>query len=187
MTMGGSLVGYWFILGGARSGKSRYAEEQAAWLAEHTSWPVVYLATGIVTDTEMQVRIASHQQRRPSHWTTIEEPTDVANWLDHRQEPAVVLLDCLSLLLNNWMYAGLTDEAIAHHSDGLGRALETFPYGLVVVSNEVGQGIVPESALARRYRDALGCLNQRVARAAEHIVWMVAGCPVDVRKLGPQW
>ncbi|NMP23889.1 bifunctional adenosylcobinamide kinase/adenosylcobinamide-phosphate guanylyltransferase [Sulfobacillus sp. DSM 109850] len=181
------VVGYSFILGGARSGKSRYAEERASLLAEQTSWPVVYLATGTVTDSEMQIRIAAHQHNRPAHWTTIEEPVDVAQWLDQRQAPAVVLLDCLSLLLNNWMYAGLTDEAIAHRSDALGRALEAFRYGLVVVSNEVGQGIVPEYALARRYRDALGRLNQQVARTAEHVIWMVAGRPVDVRKLGPEW
>ena len=185
--VGMCVVGYSFILGGARSGKSRYAEERASLLAEQTSWPVVYLATGTITDSEMQVRITAHQHNRPAHWTTIEEPMEVAQWLDQRQAPAVVLLDCLSLLLNNWMFAGLTDEAIAHRSEALGRALETFRYGLVVVSNEVGQGIVPEYPSARRYRDALGRLNQQVARTAEHVMWMVAGLPVDVRKLGPQW
>lgn len=188
MMMGGMCVmGYAFILGGARSGKSRYAEERASLLAQKTAWPVVYLATGTVTDSEMQIRIAAHQHNRPAHWTTIEESMDVAQWLEQRQAPAIVLLDCLSLLLNNWMYAGLTDEAIIHRSDALGRALEDFRYGLVVVSNEVGQGIVPESPLARRYRDALGRLNQRVARTAEQVIWMVAGLPVDVRKLGPEW
>jgi adenosylcobinamide kinase/adenosylcobinamide-phosphate guanylyltransferase len=85
------------------------------------------------------------------------------------------------------MFARLTDASIAQRTAELGRSLQTFQYGLVVVSNEVGQGIVPESSLARRYRDALGELNQRVAQAAEHVVWMVAGLPVDVRKLGPQW
>ncbi|NMP23692.1 bifunctional adenosylcobinamide kinase/adenosylcobinamide-phosphate guanylyltransferase [Sulfobacillus sp. DSM 109850] len=181
------LVGYSFILGGARSGKSRYAEERVALLAGRTSEPVVYLATGIVTDQEMRDRIAIHQQNRPSHWLTVEEPMDVARWLDERQEPAIVLLDCLSLLLNNWIYAGLTDAAIEHRIGGLCRSLEAFRYDLVVVSNEVGQGIVPEYPLARRYRDALGRLNQQVARAAEHVIWMVAGLPLDVRKLGPEW
>ncbi len=180
-------MGYLLILGGARSGKSRYAEDRASRIAEQTSWPVVYLATGTVTDQEMQDRIAIHQHNRPAHWTTVEEPLDVARWLDERQAPAVVLVDCLSLLLNNWMHAGLTDEALEHRSHGLCRAFEAFRYGLVVVSNEVGQGIVPEYLLARRYRDALGRLNQQTARTAEHVIWMVAGLPVDVRKLRPEW
>jgi adenosylcobinamide kinase/adenosylcobinamide-phosphate guanylyltransferase len=187
MIGGMSTVGYLFILGGARSGKSGYAEERASVMAQGRSWPVVYLATATATDPEMQARIAAHQQRRPARWTTVEEPMDVAGWLDRHHTPVVVILDCLSLLLNNWMFARLTDASIAQRTAELGRSLQTFQYGLVVVSNEVGQGIVPESSLARRYRDALGELNQRVAQAAEHVVWMVAGLPVDVRKLGPQW
>ncbi|PSR21545.1 MAG: bifunctional adenosylcobinamide kinase/adenosylcobinamide-phosphate guanylyltransferase [Sulfobacillus acidophilus] len=186
--MGGmGIVGYVFILGGSRSGKSRYAEERACELAQRTAWPVVYLATGTVTDAEMQARILGHQRRRPAHWTTVEEPMEVAHWLDRCQAPTVVLLDCLSFLLNNWMFAGLNDQVIAQRMAALARSLQTFQYGLVVVSNEVGQGIVPESSLARRYRDALGSLNQKVAQMADHVIWMVAGLPVDIRKLGPQW
>ncbi len=181
------MVGYSFILGGARSGKSRYAEGQASRLAEQMTWPVIYLATGTVTDEEMKDRIEIHQRNRPVHWTTVEEPMEVARWLDQRQAPAVVLLDCLSLLLNNWMYAGLADDAVAYRIGELGQAFEAFRYGLVVVSNEVGQGIVPESSLARRYRDTLGRLNQHVAQTADRVIWLVAGLPVDVRKLEPEW
>lgn len=179
-------MGYSFILGGARSGKSRYAEERASMLAARAGWPVVYVATATATDHEMQQRIAVHQQNRPRGWFTVEEPLNVVHWLREGHAPAVVVLDCLSLLVNNWMYAGWDDGVIGQRGQELSEALEDYPYGLVVVSNEVGQGIVPEYPLARRYRDALGRLNQRVAGTAELVVWMVAGLPVDVRKCAPE-
>ena len=178
-------MGYTFILGGARSGKSRYGEEQALAMAKATSWPVTYLATGVVTDEEMQERIALHRQSRPSEWRTVEEPLRVARWLNEQSAPRVVLLDCLTLLLSNWFFDNADDAEISQRGDEFCQALSDFKYGLFVVSNEVGQGIVPNNGLARRYRDAMGRLNQQVARGAEKVIWMVAGLPVDVRKLAP--
>ncbi len=186
MMRGGTcVVGHTLILGGARSGKSRFAEETALQLSRETSQPVVYIATATVTDSEMKNRIEAHQTRRPVEWTTVEESMDVVQELEQRREPAIVVLDCLSLLLNNWMFAGLEDSVLAARIEALGRTFESFRHPLLVVSNEVGQGIVPENSLARRYRDQLGTMNQRVARTAEHVVWMVAGIPVELQKRAP--
>lgn len=180
-------MGYSLILGGARSGKSHFAEERALAISEATSCPVVYVATGIVTDNEMAHRIALHRHDRPNHWKTVEEPVEVAAWLNQQETPSVVVLDCLSMLLNNWMFARPTDETvIATRSLELCVALSAYQHPLIIVSNEVGQGIVPEHRLAREYRDALGRLNQRVARDAADVIWMLAGLPIDVRRLAPQ-
>lgn len=181
------VVGHTLILGGARSGKSRFAEESALQLSRETSRPVVYIATATATDHEMKSRIEAHQHRRPVDWTTVEESMDVVSQLEQRCDPVIIVLDCLSLLLNNWMFAGEEDTVLAHRIEALGRAFESFRHPLLVVSNEVGQGIVPDNSLARRYRDQLGTMNQRIARTAEHVVWMVAGIPVDVQKLAPKW
>jgi len=181
-------MGYLLILGGARSGKSRWAEERAQAIAQTTALPVVYLATGLSTDPEMAERIQRHQASRPAEWTTVEEPVAVAQWLGSLRTPSIVLLDCLSFLLNNWMFTHPDDPAwIARQITDLARAFGAFPHPLLVVSNEVGQGIVPEHALARWYRDELGRLNQLAARDAETVIWMVAGLPVDVKRMAPKW
>ncbi len=180
-------MSYSLILGGARSGKSRYAEARAATLSRQTGWPVIYLATATVTDAEMAHRIAQHQAERPGSWTTIEEDMDVGDWLHQHVEPAIVLLDCVSLLLNNWMFAhsDQNDDTWAYRPTQFYEALLAFPYPVVVVSNEVGQGIVPDNALARQYRDALGRFNQQLASTADLVIFMIAGLPVDLRKVAP--
>lgn len=175
------------ILGGARSGKSRYAETRAQTLADQSGLPVVYLATATIEDGEMATRIHAHQVRRPHTWTTVEESIDLASLLTSNTKPAIVIVDCLSLLLSNWMLLPNPESSLLERQTQLLQALSAYPYPLLVVTNETGQGIVPDNALARRYRDELGLLNQAVARIADTVLWMVAGLPVDVRRLSPQW
>lgn len=176
-----------FITGGARSGKSFYAQDRAhQWSDEH-GLPVTYVATATAGDPEMVDRIARHQATRPTHWATVEEPEDPVRILGSLTTPTIVIVDCLSLLLSNWMLREPSDAWLLERQSELVAALETFGPPVFVVSNEVGQGIVPMNALARRYRDQLGLFNQRVAKAADRVIWMVSGLPVDVRASAPQW
>jgi adenosylcobinamide kinase / adenosylcobinamide-phosphate guanylyltransferase len=161
------------VLGGARSGKSRYAEGLIASLPP----PWTYIATAEALDSEMAARIAAHRARRGERWTTREAPRELTEALAVQGiAPAVV--DCLTLWLSNLMLADLdVDAEIAHLEDTLRRSMAH----LVLVSNEVGFGIVPDNALARRFRDLQGSLNQRIAACADRVVLMVAGLPVIVK------
>jgi adenosyl cobinamide kinase/adenosyl cobinamide phosphate guanylyltransferase len=162
-----------FVIGGARSGKSRYAEALIAALPP----PWVYLATAQALDAEMTARIDQHRARRGAGWTTVEAPRDLAAALAaHRGTP--MLVDCLTLWLSNVMLAGIDIEPeIAR----LEHALADASAPVVLVANEVGFGIVPENALARRFRDLQGLLNQRIAAGADRVVLMVAGLPLVVK------
>lgn len=162
------------MLGGARSGKSRHAEA----LVTACPAPWLYLATGQALDDEMQARITEHRARRGTGWRTKETPLDLAAALDAAPEGWPVLVDCLTLWLTNVMLAGRdTDADAARLAETLAR-----PRGpWVVVANEVGLGIVPDNALGRRFRDAAGWLNQRVAAAADAVVLTVAGLPLQVK------
>ena len=162
------------VLGGARSGKSRHAEA----MIEAFPAPWLYRATGQAFDTEMRQRIDAHRARRGANWQVRETPLDLAAALDAAPEGHPVLVDCLTLWLSNVMLADRDAEAdSARLAATLGR-----PRGpWVVVANEVGLGIVPDNALARRFRDAAGWLNQRVAAAADAVVLMVAGLPLQVK------
>ena len=161
------------VLGGARSGKSRYAEG----LIAATPPPWIYVATAQALDAEMKERIAVHRARRGSNWRTTEAPHDIAAALSaHPTTP--ILLDCLTLWLSNRM---LADADIAAESERLERALRERTAPVFVVANEVGAGIVPDNALARRFRDQQGLLNQRIAALADLVVLMVAGLPVHVK------
>ena len=159
------------VLGGARSGKSRHAEGLVTCLPP----PWTYLATAQAWDDEMRARIDAHRARRSPGWLTVETPLDLAGAL-HREGP--VLVDCLTLWLTNVMLAGRDVEA-----DGaaLEAALLAREAPTVVVSNEVGLGIVPDNALSRRFRDAAGVLHQRLAARADDVLLMVAGLPVRVK------
>lgn len=165
------------VLGGARSGKSRRAEQ----LALAHEGPVVYVATApeLPDDDEWNARIAAHRERRPRAWTTRETPLDLATTLEAEcQHGTFVLVDCLTLWLSNWMHAGrATSQAI----DGLEKALAPSQANVVLVSNEVGGGIVPDTSSGRAFRDAQGVLNQRVAALAENVELMVAGLPLVVK------
>ena len=162
------------VLGGARSGKSRHAESVVTALPA----PWVYIATGEPHDNEMAARIAEHRARRGAEWQTIEAPRDLAGALAAVPAGGAVLVDCLTLWLANVMLAGADVEAdIAL----LERALVERKGPVVLVTNEVGLGIVPENALARRFRDTAGRLNQRLAVLADRVVLLVAGIPMKVK------
>jgi adenosylcobinamide kinase/adenosylcobinamide-phosphate guanylyltransferase len=162
------------VLGGARSGKSRYAES----LLTAAPPPWIYVATAQPDDAEMADRIALHKARRARGWQTHEAPHDLAAAVGTPPNNAPMLIDCLTLWLSNRM---LADADIEQETDALAAALAHRASPIVLVSNEVGAGIVPENALARRFRDAQGQLNQRVAAHASTVVLMVAGLPITVK------
>ncbi|MGQ0456697.1 MAG: bifunctional adenosylcobinamide kinase/adenosylcobinamide-phosphate guanylyltransferase [Hyphomicrobium sp.] len=160
------------VLGGARSGKSRLAEDLAA--AEPGPW--TYIATAEASDEEMQARIAMHQSRRASGWSTVEAPIAVADALSSFQ--GVALVDCLTLWLTNLMLGG---HDVSIETDRLIAALAARTSPCIVVANEVGLGIVPENALARAFRDQAGRLNQRVAAACDRVLFVAAGLPITLK------
>jgi adenosylcobinamide kinase/adenosylcobinamide-phosphate guanylyltransferase len=161
------------VLGGARSGKSRHAES----LVQHLAPPWIYVATAEPLDDEMRARIAAHQACRGQNWTTVEAPLDLAAALAHAGQMPV-LIDCLTLWLTNLI---LKDADIPACVATLENALAVRTAATILVANEVGLGIVPENALARRFRDEAGFLNQRLAARADHVVFMVAGLPVNMK------
>lgn len=160
------------VLGGARSGKSTFAETLMA--AYPTPW--YYVATAEALDDEMRERIRHHRDRRDGRWVTVEAPTDLASPLSTCAGP--MLVDCLTMWLSNLM---LSDLVLETHGSALERALSARLHPTVLVSNEVGYGIVPENPLARRFRDEAGRLNQRIARLAHDVTLVVAGLPVIVK------
>ena len=163
------------VLGGARSGKSRHAEG----LVMATPPPWLYVATAQAFDEEMTVRIAQHRSRRADGWRTIEAPLDLAGVIaEHANSGRTMLIDCLTLWLSNIMLNGRDVESAY---DMLAAALTTATGPIVVVSNEVGLGIVPDNALARRFRDAQGRLNQLIAARADRVVLMAAGLPLTLK------
>ena len=164
------------IIGGARSGKSTFAERQA----RDSSLRVTYIATCEARDEEMITRIAHHRERRPAEWRTVEEPLLLADAL--RREAAAdtcVMVDCLTLWLTNALLGERKAEI-----EKLLDALPTLPGRIILVSNEVGWGIVPENALARRFRDEQGRLNQRIAAIATDVTLVVAGLPLSFKSSG---
>jgi adenosylcobinamide kinase / adenosylcobinamide-phosphate guanylyltransferase len=162
------------VLGGAASGKSAYAEQQIC----ATGCAKVYIATAQVFDGEMAQKVARHQQMRGAGWRTIEEPLDLPAALAQAGAGDAVLLDCATLWLSNVM---LAERDIAGDTDALLAALAACSAPVVVVSNEVGQGIVPDNALARRFRNAQGALNQALAAQADHVVAVMAGLPLVLK------
>jgi adenosylcobinamide kinase/adenosylcobinamide-phosphate guanylyltransferase len=162
------------VLGGARSGKSRHAEG----LIEALPAPWTYIATAQAYDDEMRERIAEHRERRSASWVTVDAPLALAEAIRAVPAGQPVLVDCLTLWLTNLLLA-------EHDTAAAGRALtaacEAASGPVVLVSNEVGLGIVPENALARRFRDEAGRLHQSLAARAARVVFMVAGLPMQVK------
>jgi adenosylcobinamide kinase/adenosylcobinamide-phosphate guanylyltransferase len=164
------------VVGGARSGKSRFAEGVVTALPA----PWIYVATGEAWDAEMTERIAQHVRRRGAGWTTRETPLDLADFLiSLAADPAPVLVDCLTLWLSNVMHAG---RDVAAEQARLLDAMAAPGGPVVVVSNEVGLGIVPDNALARAFRDAQGRLNAAVAARADRVVLVAAGLPLTLKQ-----
>ncbi|MEM6762385.1 MAG: bifunctional adenosylcobinamide kinase/adenosylcobinamide-phosphate guanylyltransferase [Pseudomonadota bacterium] len=161
------------VLGGARSGKSRYAED----LAARSGKAVSYIATaGPPRDEEMAARIKAHIARRPVDWATLDAPMELAGAL--QSVDGVALVDCLTLWLTNVM---LEERDVEGETAALVQALAARRGPVIAVANEVGEGIIPATPLGRRFRDAQGVLNQRVAGVASGVVKLVAGCPMIVK------
>ena len=162
------------ILGGARSGKSGFALAEA----EKVGAKRLYLATATALDGEMSSRILAHQAERGEGWTTVEEPLDIAGQLARDHGADVVLLDCLTLWLSNLMHERRNLES---EMEGLIAALVDTPQPVILVSNEVGLSLVPETALGRAFRDAQGLLNQRIAASVARVDFVAAGLPLRLK------
>jgi len=165
------------ILGGARSGKSRFAEK----LATASGLPVTYIATSEPRDAELDARVRSHQARRPAHWGLIEEPLALASVLASQASVGQCLLvDCLTLWLTNLLMLD-NPERLAAERDALLDALARLPGDIILVSNETGMGIVPLGELTRRYVDEAGWLHQAIAERCDQVVLTVAGLPLTLK------
>jgi adenosylcobinamide kinase/adenosylcobinamide-phosphate guanylyltransferase len=171
----GSLPPLTLVLGGARSGKSAYAEA----LIGKTAGQAIFVATAEPLDDEMRARIAWHKARRGPRWITVEEPLALASALVREcRRGRPMLVDCLTLWLSNLM---LAERDIAGEIEGLAAVLPRIEAPVVLVANEVGSGIVPENAMARAFRDHAGRLNQEMAALADHVVLVVAGLPLVLK------
>lgn len=165
-----------FVLGGARSGKSRYAQARA----EAARGAPVFIATAEAFDDEMRDRIARHRADRDARWTTVEAPHELPDAIAAQEgKGAVLLVDCLTLWVSNLL---LADADIARAGRRLCDAIARFDGTLILVANEVGLGIVPDNTLARRFRDAAGLLNQSVAVAVDEVVLITAGLPLMLKE-----
>lgn len=162
------------VTGGAKSGKSRYAEG----LVIASGRPRIYIATAQAWDAEMQAKVAAHRTDRGDNWHTIEAPRDVAAALTQAPADAVVLLDCATMWLTNCM---LADADLMQEAATLLAALAACPAPVVVVTNEVGWSIVPENALARRFQNAQGLLNQQLAAQADRVIAVISGLPLALK------
>lgn len=174
-------LGLSLILGGARSGKSRYAEQ----LAMASRLPVTYIATAQIYDSEFAQRIAHHRERRPAEWQLVEEPFFLAETLKQRAAPDhCLLVDCLTLWLAQWICEDChppQDRRWDTERQAVVDLLPTLPGRIILVSNEVGMGIVPLGEINRRFQDEQGRLNQAVAAQANHAVFMAAGLPLPLK------
>ncbi|WFP49141.1 bifunctional adenosylcobinamide kinase/adenosylcobinamide-phosphate guanylyltransferase [Methylomonas sp. EFPC3] len=171
------------VLGGARSGKSRYAEQQA--LA--SGLPVVYVATAEAGDAEMRARIEHHRQRRPAEWTTLEEPLDLARVITESAGSGhCLLVDCLTLWLCNVLFdrqGNLQAERYRDLSDALCKALSIGGQRVILVSNEVGLGVVAADPMTRRFVDEAGFLHQKLAQLCDKVVLVTAGLPQILKQV----
>lgn len=179
------------VLGGARSGKSAYAQRIAQELGDDA---VLFVATAVAGDEEMAQRIATHQQSRPSEWRTLERRRHLGPAIRETLcDAAVVLVDCLTLLVSNMMLdlepastVPAPDAAVQEEISALLQVCQTSNATFIIVSNEVGLGLVPDTSLGRRYRDLLGQANQTLAAQADTVYFMVAGLAVDIKRLAAQ-
>jgi len=166
------------ITGGVRSGKSTYAQK----IAESSGAKVFYIATAEALDDEMEKRIKSHKKSRPKAWTTIEEPVNIAkivNTLPFGNN--MVILDCLTLLISNLIHKNRSDSEIRSDIKNIIKSLRKKSELSIIVTNEVGSGIIPDNRLSRRFRDLQGMVNQIVAKEADKVCLLVSGIPVQIK------
>jgi adenosylcobinamide kinase/adenosylcobinamide-phosphate guanylyltransferase len=167
------------VLGGCRSGKSRYAEQ---WVAKNFSDMVFVATLEALNDAEMDQRIALHRQSRGTGWLTVEEPLDLAGVLAKNETGSeVFLVDCLTMWLTNMMMQGFSDEKIQSEVARLCETVGELSASVVLVANEVGLGVVPESSLGRRFRDLAGWTNQQMALVCQQVVLVTAGLPLRLK------
>jgi len=177
-----------FIIGGARSGKSSFAQKQA----ESSGRSVTFIATAQALDEEMSARIQKHQQERQMDWSTLEIPFGIVPYLhEHPTKTDLYLLDCITLLVTNLIMQCAQDDiadeqqstlAVENELNELLIYIREHEQDWLIISNEVGQGLVPAYQMGRVYRDILGMANQRIASVADEVIWMVAGIPVPIQK-----
>ena len=179
-----------FILGGARSGKSGYAQELAKAEAERFGKGVLYVATATARDEEMARRVAHHRHSRPSGWRTVEEPHRVSRVIQGVDaDSGALIVDCLTLLLSNILFDQRVghprvegreqekEQAVMEEIERILQAARGCPATVILVSNEVGQGVVPPTAAGRLFRDVAGRIHQRIAREAQEVYFLIAGLP----------
>ena len=168
-----------FVIGGCRSGKSTYAMQTAEKIPAEQK---IFVATCVPRDDEMKRRVARHQKERSQTWVTVEAPLNLPEAiLQNSRSGDVVLVDCLTLWVSNLLMETGDESKIEEAISQFIKAIEKAAGPVVLVSNEVGTGIVPENALARQYRDIIGRVNQAVAKTADKVIWMVAGIPVTIK------
>lgn len=166
------------VIGGCRSGKSSHALNLANQIPGHK----IFIATCMPHDKEMEERVLLHKKQRSRDWTTLEVPVRLPEEISkNSQKENVILVDCLTLWISNLMLENNDQENMDGHIRKLVQSLENAQCPIILVSNEVGTGIVPENRLARRFRDIAGFTNQKVAACADKVIWMVAGIPVGVK------
>ncbi len=166
-----------FVLGGIRSGKSAYAEGLVRSKVGHK----IYLATAALIDREIEKRIELHKEKRGGDWQLIEEQVEIAKFISSYslcESPTVILLDCLTLWLSNLMYYNVD---IKEKTEELLLSLKNTKADIVIVSNEVGQGIIPDNAAARKFCDEAGILHQKIAAVADEVILVAAGIPVKIK------
>jgi len=169
------------IIGGCRSGKSRYALELAKQVPGDRR---IFIATCVPKDEEMEMRIARHKEGRNKSWSTIEVPIHLPEAIiEYSSKSDLILVDCLTLWISNLILDN-NDVDISEAALCLAKSLKDVQCPVIMVSNEVGTGIVPENRLARLFRDAAGIVNQNVAACSDRVIWMVAGIPVPIKKGG---
>jgi adenosylcobinamide kinase/adenosylcobinamide-phosphate guanylyltransferase len=168
-----------FITGGARSGKSRFAVE----LAKQLGGRVAFVATCVPRDEEMRVRVEKHKKGRPGDWKTVEEETNVACALRNLGDTCeIVIIDCLTLLVSNLLLKDSSGQQITEKIQAMVEAVRNASFVTIIVSNEVGSGIVPGTELGRNFRDIAGLANQTIARCADKVYLMVSGIPVKIKE-----
>ena len=167
------------VIGGCRSGKSRHALDISQ---NYNINKKKFLATSLILDQEMQDRVSKHRQERGSDWETIETPLDLPQELSRDFDADTLLLvDCLTMWVNNMLLKEWSEDEITDAFFSFGKALQDIKARVVLISNEVGTGIVPGERLSRMFRDYVGRLNQETAALADEVIWMVAGLPVNIK------